>query len=807
MAADHAEAWDRNPRSPLAVPGIPARLGRRLSAWSLGDLASLALLVLLALAPLERGLFFAAGRLPFEAFVAMLAAVAAVDRGLHRERPLWNRAMDWAFLVYTLGFVLSALVHPAAPAAARDGAFLGLALLLWYWSAAHLLRGAYRLRLVANVTFASGVVLSLFGALDAVGVLNFPYAVLYDRVLSTLQYPNALAAWIIVSLYAGFGLMLDLLSRPAQRLGQWWLALYGAGIAVMAVILVGTYSRGGWLVFLAAGAFWLYGLPPVARRDALVSAVWPVLVGLLFSRAFLSVFHQTTPLSAAATIRGVFVLSGSAAVGAIGSPAYRLIRRALRRQRWTPAVRRAVTVSAVAYGVVMVLILGAVVRHDALRGGEGVLGQTFSSRLGSVGAGGGSVETRFMLWADAWRMIRARPLLGYGGGGWAALYHEFQSMGYSISLVHSSVLQAWVDGGLLAVAGLVAVGVLLFRAGWLRRRHRSDGFILWGLAVGGCALWVHSLIDFDLSIPAMAILLGTLAGCLRESAKGTEAPPAPRLLAAGGLAVTGVSAAVLLLYAQHFGLAQRLGAFSAAAIEDRQYAEAYATGAQAARLDPLSAPYQADLAQLLAAAYGVNHVASERARAVAAGHAAMRLDPGDLPSQVAVLDVALELQAWPHLRTWATLVLARFPVDATAYERVGTALTDAAQAEIPQGDVQGTRSDLTLVAGLQQRYGAAAARLGQGSPFPQAPLSTDVALDQGEAELLLGQDQAALTDLGPLAQQGNGQAAGWLAAAQMRLGDPVAAQGTLRAPATKAAASAAFQVAQHLLTLGLGADS
>lgn len=768
---------------------------------ALADVATAGMLVLLAVAALERGLFFASNRLPFEVLLAMLAAVAAVDRGIRADVPLWFRGMDWAVLAFTLGYIVAWRSHPAAPDQARDRALLALGFLLWYWSAAHLLRGSWRLRLATNAVFASGVLLSVVGALAVEHLVNIPYAVLYDRVLSTLQYPNALAIWIVVATLTGDALMLDVLSRPASRYGQWWLGLYGGGAALMASVLVGTYSRGGWVVLLLGLALWLYGVPRPLRRDAAVVAGWPLLIGVLLSRAFLSILHGPAPLEASAVGASLSALAAAAVIGGAGPPAYRLLRRSLRRQRWSPALRRAVQASAVVYGGLMLLILVSAARSSARIAGQGVLGSTLTGRLSSMGSGGGSASTRFMLWWDAWRMIRRRPLLGYGGGGWAALYHQFQHMGYAISLVHSSVLQAWVDGGLLALAGLIAIGVLLFRRGW-RMRFAREGLLLWGLAVAGAALWLHALIDFDLSIPALMLLLLMLAAAVRgERRVAGDHRPVPRAWVAAGVGVTGLCSVALLLYAQHFGFAQRLGAFAASAIGNHQYALAYQAGAEAVRLDPLSAQDQANLAQLLAAAYSVNGVASERRDALSAAAAAMRLNPGDLPTQVAMLEVALGLQDWATLQAWSGEMVNRFPLDPTAYQRVAAALITAAEAQLQEGQQSGVPQELALVASLPSGYQAAAARLGQGSPFGQMALTADVRLEAGQASLLLGQPTVAVTALQSLAASGNPVATGWLAAAYTAEGQGAAARQTLSGASPKASAATAFQAARHLLTL------
>lgn len=802
MTGGRIERWD-----PRRFTWVPMRRGWSLrgvlAAVSVGGVASAALFTLLVLAPLERGLFFADALYPFEALVAMLAAVVAVDRALRGEGLLADRPMDWAVLAYAGGYALALLRHPAAPGAAMDGAFLGVALVLWYWCAGHLIRGEERVRNFAGVVYGSGVLLCVLGAAAAMGLFRFPYATLgTNRILSTLQYPNALAAWIIASSCAGFGLVQHLLEAPVSRRRQWMLAGYAAGLTAMAVILVGTYSRGGWICFVLAAAVWFAGVPKALRVEAAVTSGWAVVAGLLMSRAFLEPFRQsgTDQLAAAGAEALAFLAAG--ALGSIGGPAYRQIRRWVRHQRWSRRVRRALGVCAAVYGVGLLLVLGLVARRNAVASGESILGAAFGQRVATTSLQAGSAQSRFEFWGDALRLIARRPFLGYGNGGWAALYHQVQSSPYAANLVHGSLFQAWVDGGLLALAGLVALGALVLVRAW-RGRGGPSGAVLWGLGAGAFGLSSHAVIDFDLSIPALALLVWAVAGTLRAPAQADA--PAPgldsgraRRVAALGLGVAGIGAVALLVYAHRLGLANRYAGFSAAAMEAGQYAAAYEAGLPAVRLDPLSASIQADQAELLAAAYSVNGVASERTGALAAAARAVALDPGNLDAGEAAVQVALELQGWPELTAWSQALLERYPLIDAAYDQAGSALLRAGEDQLLAGGAAAGRGDLTAVAAEPARYAAAASRLAGSRAAPA--LSAETLLAVGEADLLLGNDTAAGAVLGPLAQGGpeQGPAAAWLSAEASRSGEPTLAA-TLLQDAGGAKAAPLAGAAENLL--------
>jgi O-antigen ligase len=106
------------------------------------------------------------------------------------------------------------------------------------------------------------------------------------------------------------------------------------------------------------------------------------------------------------------------------------------------------------------------------------------------------------------QMIRQRPWLGFGLGNYVHVYPEFASfdIGLTVDHAHNDWAEWTVEGGLLML--LLMLGIAL--AG-LRAALRS------GWALGIYAVFLHSLVDFPLQIPAIAALLFTfLAALLSE---------------------------------------------------------------------------------------------------------------------------------------------------------------------------------------------------------------------------------------------------------------------------------------------------
>lgn len=123
---------------------------------------------------------------------------------------------------------------------------------------------------------------------------------------------------------------------------------------------------------------------------------------------------------------------------------------------------------------------------------------------------------RFAIVKDSMRMLRQRPLFGWGLGTFPTVYPAFRSFYTNlwVNEAHNDFIQTLVETGIVGFACAVAFLVLLFRDGIRKLRHwRSDTSS--GMAVAaflGCiGLSVHGFVDFNLQIPANAAFFFALS--------------------------------------------------------------------------------------------------------------------------------------------------------------------------------------------------------------------------------------------------------------------------------------------------------
>jgi len=128
---------------------------------------------------------------------------------------------------------------------------------------------------------------------------------------------------------------------------------------------------------------------------------------------------------------------------------------------------------------------------------------------------------------DVPRMVRDRPIAGWGLGLFPIVYPQYRS--FSTDLIvnhaHNDYLQVLVETGILGFACVLWFIVNLYRAGFQNfEAHSTDGVMrALGPLVGCTGILVHSFSEFNLHMPANAALFFVLSGI----ASGATTYPEP----------------------------------------------------------------------------------------------------------------------------------------------------------------------------------------------------------------------------------------------------------------------------------------
>ncbi|MNC19129.1 O-Antigen ligase [compost metagenome] len=132
------------------------------------------------------------------------------------------------------------------------------------------------------------------------------------------------------------------------------------------------------------------------------------------------------------------------------------------------------------------------------------------TRLENINFQQHSVLERFTFYKDAVKVAKDYPILGAGGGGWAALYEKYQNNPYTSRQAHNFFLQYLIEVGILGF--IVFMGFILFVfykyiKGYIRNKDRDDfnnGFFYLIIAL---SILLHSVLDFNMSYAFMGLLV------------------------------------------------------------------------------------------------------------------------------------------------------------------------------------------------------------------------------------------------------------------------------------------------------------
>ncbi|MFA5575949.1 MAG: O-antigen ligase family protein [Tissierellaceae bacterium] len=153
------------------------------------------------------------------------------------------------------------------------------------------------------------------------------------------------------------------------------------------------------------------------------------------------------------------------------------------------------------------------------------LGENFVRRVQSISAGEGSFTARMTFNKDGLKIIGERPILGTGGGGWLSIYQKHQSYPYSTALAHNFVLQMWIEIGSLGFIiflAMMAFILLYFFISYKRTESTGERLMLLGIAITIATMLIHAIVDFDMSLPAYAIVFWVLMGLLVNRLDGFD---------------------------------------------------------------------------------------------------------------------------------------------------------------------------------------------------------------------------------------------------------------------------------------------
>ena len=364
----------------------------------------------------------------------------------------------------------------------------GSAGLLTLWIGKQVIQGEIRIR--QNSLFLP---MGLFAILIASQLIFRTTAYLHATISAALLY----IAYAILCFLASQMLVRG---SQARRLALIF-SIYGAAVASFALIQ-GISSNGKlyWLRQPRMGG-WIYG-PYVNHNHyaGLMEMLIPIPLVLSLTHLASQRARNLAAAAAAVMVATVF-LSGSRGgmLATIGELVILGVILVQQNRGWR---------SAMGLGIFLTIVAGLLIW---------VGGSDLSQRIASVGLSHSEISdhTRSEIDRDGLRMFLKRPILGWGLGTFPVVYPQFRTFytNLFVNAAHNDYLQLLVEMGLLGFATMVLFVLIAYnRAIKKLGNWTSDinGAVALACLLGMSGILLHSVVDFNLQIPANAALFYVL---------------------------------------------------------------------------------------------------------------------------------------------------------------------------------------------------------------------------------------------------------------------------------------------------------
>lgn len=717
--------------------------------------------ILIFYPPYFRGLFFKEEMFITHIITALVFVLVWAEKIRRRDYTLIQTPLDWAMLAYAGAYLLS-LFGAVHIGEAVYGFLKALNYFMVYWLVSQVVKDYRDYENILRVLLAAGVGVAVIGVLAAVGYSDYPSAFNGRQIMSTLQYPNTTAAYLaVISL---IGLTLWIRERYFTMKIIYGLSTYLAILVVLAAV-----SKGAWLIFIAGALLLLLGMPGIYRLKSLYS------LGLAFTAAFIAAAKFVPAITGEDPASGMrFLLTGFLIV-ILGQVLWEAILYVHREKGPKASTIAGISlVIAVLFALILLPIgdygIGRVIAPENIVNEVKQIGDLQNT----------SYVTRydFVRWGLA--IVRDHPVVGTGAGGWNALYHQYQDYLFWTTEVHNHFMQVWVEAGTVGLLAFLSMWVMSISAVYMIYRDQKkntpqprDNWILtWGTVAAALAFGLHAAIDFDLSLPAMAVLLWVLFALVNASFKiekilykNINFNPAVNTAAASILVAVmlfcGGSYAAASNFAQKAdktmqGLSQE---------KDPQKQHQGLAGAEknylkAVSLDPLNGAYHANLAQFYAVRFEQLHRSNpEKSReyqqeAVREIKTAEKLSPYDIRVRSSLLNTCGKIGYIDGMVRQARGSVNTNPNDINAYSLLAEALWKGAEHCLNTGEYDKVRDYSAQILSLPGLIEQQQARINLERPYwrgAKLSITPELKLITAKACYLQGEYAAAEEILEPFA--------------------------------------------------------
>ena len=531
--------------------------------------------VVLTCGPYFRGLYFDDEALYFTAMIGIITVILALTKRNSVGETI--DIVDVGFLGMTVWYLIT-LPFGVNIGAALLGTVRILAYCLLYYSVSRFVSSRIN-RIGEWLLTATGTLVVLVGIGSIINLppINGSWGEVFSSVF---QYHNALAGYLLMTISVTLLLYRDSSSKISRLFAVSALYLQLLG-------LLGSQSRGAYIFF----ALMLILILAAFSVKEMVQVAPLLIIAIIVAWKDWSLVFNAGNMGSYLVLLWPFV-------GVLALVLFEIVWRSV-------SSRLSLKKNLVVIMTVGVLVLGLYYSWSVIATNQ-VSTSIVSNRVKSIDFSDHNTQERLIFYKNAWQMGVERPLVGYGANGWLSVYRGFQDYIYYSTETHSQPIKVLVDAGFVGLSFYLLIWLGVFWRvvkSWKDRHHNRDYLI----GIGLLGIFLHSLMDFDLSESSIFFTMVLLMASLRTQPLAIEhklseetnivpmwkfprAKNIQMIVALSGFVL--VIGSLVLLVGQYY---QQQGQ---AAIRNMDYAEAVRYDRLALQFNPFLAGVKMDLARI-----------------------------------------------------------------------------------------------------------------------------------------------------------------------------------------------------------------
>lgn len=707
-------------------------------------LTFVALGILIFYPPFFRGLFFDEDMFLYHVFTALVFILIWAQKIYLKDYTLLKTPLDWAIFAYAGAYLLS-LIGAVHPGEAFYGFLRVLNYFIVFWMVTQLVKNFRDYMTILQILLAAGTGVAVIGLLAAAGYSDYPTAFDGRSILSTLQYVNTTAAYLaVISLLAITLITVEI--KLSIRL------IYTIATYLIILVILCTLSKGAWLIFVIGAILLLAVMPGVNK----ISSLWTLMVaGVAAGAAYTKFYPAIVANQPALTylLIGVFVV-------AAGILAWEGLEYLNNNKGYKVTLAIVVILIVVGLSAVSMMLnnSSSPLQAEAIK--EELAGLTDFSDFSYTS------RADFIRWGID--IVKDHPINGVGAGGWNALYHNYQDYLYFTTEAHNHFIQVWVEAGTIGLLAFLAIWILFLRAAYQTySRARINGntdqqILIGGTLTAAVALGLHSAIDFDLSLSAIALVLWILFALVSatENINKLDTPISFKFanwLPVFNVGIAALCGLLLLVYGCSYSSANKHAIVAATTLNavsdeksEQEQNELFQIALwhyeRATQLNSLDAEYYADLANVYAVIYrSLQESENQLAymfyeKAVSAIEKAEELKPYNPRIRSSLLNTANILGDFSLMLRQAEGAVQANPLDINAYEALFKVLAAGLEYYYKAGDNEQTTQLAQKIVNTGLKLEEKKAQINSNRPWNGAPLnlSSEAQYSIAQAHYLLG---------------------------------------------------------------------